>query len=279
MAMELASSFCFDLQIFVYHTKTVKTPKYSVTSDSGSTEQFEVSFHSQVIDFGYDSNADLHSSERDDSGNVGRGESGCVDMDTVHNKIHTGHAMELARFMPAIHSKIWSNLPRFLAIGYFLWLGFFLMHHYYNDHDFKVHSIASRFWYIIVSLLTRVGLALCFELCFLAFQEGCPAARAESDEAQLNVLESDTDRLSVNKQTEGCGIVALDLGARDGFENRLGRPRVKDIFQCDLETSDCPGIFMCGPSALTDMVKQKARKENSCFGGTRYALYEDPFEM
>jgi hypothetical protein len=56
------------------------------------------------------------------------------------------------------------------------------------------------------------------------------------------------------------------------------RPTCDEIFE-DARAAAEPGVFMCGPAALTRMVKEEAAKENSYLGLTRYCLYDEPYEM
>jgi hypothetical protein len=57
---------------------------------------------------------------------------------------------------------------------------------------------------------------------------------------------------------------------------REGRPTAQTFFE-DARRAAEPGIFMCGPTALTCMVKDEASKENSYLGLTRYCMCDEPY--
>jgi hypothetical protein len=68
------------------------------------------------------------------------------------------------------------------------------------------------------------------------------------------------------------------VSAQASLSRREGRPTADQLFE-DARRAAEPGIFMCGPTALTRMVKAEAAKENSYLGLTRYCLYDEPYEM
>jgi hypothetical protein len=47
----------------------------------------------------------------------------------------------------------------------------------------------------------------------------------------------------------------------------------------DTKLAEAPGIFMCRPVAMTEVIKKGACKENSPLELTHYCLYEEPFEI
>jgi ferredoxin-NADP reductase len=57
-----------------------------------------------------------------------------------------------------------------------------------------------------------------------------------------------------------------------------GRPSVDAILE-RAKQAHAPGIFACGPAAMTEAIKNEIAKENSPFGLTRYCFYDEPFEM
>ena len=58
----------------------------------------------------------------------------------------------------------------------------------------------------------------------------------------------------------------------------VGRPTVGTLL-ADASAASAPGIFLCGPVSLCDVVWKEVRKENSFLGLTRYCVYDEPFEM
>ncbi|CAB9506527.1 Ferric reduction oxidase [Seminavis robusta] len=188
-----------------------------------------------------------------------------VEVTEYASKSTDTHAMELHRFMPARHATVWRNVYAFLVVGGSLWLFFYIIFYYYNGYEITVHEFYDRLWPLILCLMASIVLALVFEgvslaSCFLGNVNANEDSRAESSDshAYLPVDEEHSDDVLI--------------------EHRGGRPDIRDIF-ADPQRAECPGIFMCGPPAMTEKVRAEANKENSIFGLTRYALYEDPFEM
>lgn len=59
----------------------------------------------------------------------------------------------------------------------------------------------------------------------------------------------------------------------------VGRPDVINDILIEANTASAPGIFMCGPTSMMTSIRQEAKKDDSIYGFTRYAFYEEAFEM
>jgi hypothetical protein len=57
-----------------------------------------------------------------------------------------------------------------------------------------------------------------------------------------------------------------------------GRPTGEKVLAA-AESSEAPGIFMCGPVPMINMIRNETNKQNSWLGLTRFCLYEEPFEF
>jgi predicted ferric reductase len=266
----------FELQIVVYRTgsATEATKDETLAKIDPPTPVLGVE---EVTDFDAETNSKESSTSLPDGadGETDSKESSSaspsgkhVDSPTVDKKLGSaaqkGHAMEHHRFMPAIHSGIVANLPHAVMMGLSLLFGMVLVNHFVDTFQFKTvyhySGPVSTFFYILVSL----GLAVIFEAVYFYAGKYFPEAKPYKYTTSQWKPES-----NVNEVTK--------LSTMSTIEYRSGRPSAPDVFDL-LEDATCPGIFMCGPVGLTDMVKKYARIENSV-GLTRYALYEEPFEM
>lgn len=173
------------------------------------------------------------------------------------------HLMELHHFMPAKHSRVLENLPCFLALGGSMWIFFYIIFYFYRSYEVRAHEGADRLWPVFVCILVSIGLSVFFE--------GCPL--------MAKLLKKDG---SVNPEPCKCRPEYLPVDDENGsavvIDYRQGRANMCEIFEF-ADKAECPAIFMCGPPAMTKLVREKARQENSVFGLTRFVIYEDPFEM
>jgi predicted ferric reductase len=199
---------------------------------------------------------------------------GCLTMSTktdskqevikVVHYVTPTHSFETSRFMPAKHSRVWQNLPAFVAVGGSMWLFFYIIFYYYHGYEVYVHENYDRLWSLIVCFLTSIGLGVVFEVCALFVRKYWPTLGAQVQPHQ----EDPSEYIPVDEETRDALVI----------HNLNERPFIPEIVQAAGQ-AECPGIFMCGPSGMTKLVKEEVAKENSIFGLTRYAVYEDPFEM
>jgi len=275
-----ADAMDFDFDCIVYHTSTKRHPNKPDPLDPHAHEAAEESHPMDTtflseISFddgkGMEVAADYKKRPRkdhDDDGVPRKILRACdhvveVTGEATDNSIT--HSMELARLMPSRHDRVWRNIPAFVAVGGSLWLLFYIIFNYYNDYEIKVHEFYDRLGPLILCVLAATLLSLGFEFCALVspifWQDNNPPASRRKATAAYLSIDAET--------THNADAV---------IEHRDGRPTVAEIF-AEPQRAVCPGIFMCGPPSMTKQVRDKANGENSVFGLTRYALYEDPFEM
>jgi hypothetical protein len=185
------------------------------------------------------------------------------------------HPLELARMIPRRFSNpIW-NIPLFISYSFAVWFGFWFLFTQDNFDSESYYNLSRMTWVTIYGLLMYAGFGVVVEAFVLTLREYWPKPSVDSfniiysravpskTEKDLNDIEIDTD-----DYPKKCGNLVY----------RNGRPTEVQIFE-DASQAVEPGIFMCGPTSLIQMVKQEASKENSIFGFTRYCLYDEPYEM
>ena len=179
--------------------------------------------------------------------------------------------MELARMMPGRYSNIKWNVPLCLAISVPSWLMFWYVYRsYVSSEQMSYYDFAQVTWVTIYSALAFVAFAVLVEGSVLVFRKYWPEPRL--DDFEVDVFASQSKRegaVPVVKATDTSTVT---------LEFLTGRPPPGTLME-GARQSQAPGIFMCGPVALIQGVRSEAAKENSRFGLTRYALYDEPFEM
>jgi predicted ferric reductase len=191
------------------------------------------------------------------------------------------HPFELARMMPRRFSNpIW-NIPLFISFSFAVWFGFWFLFTRDNIETQSYYDLSSMTWVTIYGILFYVGFGIVVEATVLALRKYWPKQSVDSfkvlyspavpsktgkdqDNQDMNDIEIDTDNFQPKKNVT--------------LVHRSGRPTEVQIFE-DARNAVEPGIFMCGPTPLIQMVKKEASKENSIFGLTRYCLYDEPYEM
>ena len=255
-SMKLAAdSMSFDLEIIIHQTGKSKTLDPDIRRESSDELKETKELSSMNKSFGTDPTENSQV-ERKSSASSADAEDEVPADDT------RGHTMELGRFMPARYTKIWHNIPTLVAVGGSMWLFFYIIWYYYDVYDFVVHENLARTWGLAVCFLSAIGLGIFFEGSALVAARKL-AANASPQKSFETAEYAPTETLEVGSPT---------------FEYRAGRPNVQELFRGASE-SEYPAIFMCGPVAMTAMVKGEARKRNSIFGFTGMSLYEEPFEM
>lgn len=176
-----------------------------------------------------------------------------------------GHVMELGRMMPGRYSNIKWNVPLCIAISVPSWLMFwYVFTSYERPEQMSYYDLVQLTWVTIYSGLAFAAFAVLVEGSVLLFRKYWPEPRLDNYEV---------DEFASKK--EGAFVQATDTVT---LEFKTGRPPVGALFE-GARQSVAPGIFMCGPVGMTHGVRREAEKENSRFGLTRYALYDEPFEM
>jgi hypothetical protein len=119
------------------------------------------------------------------------------------------------------------------------------------------------------------------EACVLAFRTYWPQPQPDSFEVVM-AGKKVVDSSGSSGSDDDDDVVKVEDGRLPNDKVTLvyreGRPTMDQIFE-DARRAAAPGIFMCGPTALTRTVKAEASKENSFLGLTRYCLYDEPYEM
>lgn len=257
----LASGYgqVIDFSVVIYHTTAATEIKQLEESDS------EVRDDDQDIDTEEDISQNI-----DDILDKPPRKNDQEDESTTPHAFSVGHDMEPSRFMPALYSKILQNVPQFFFMSSSLWIGLVVCAHYMSNGHFKILHWVSAIWSILVYLMISVALFIFSEVFFLLWaKRGPPEGNEANSTTQVDKVNV-AGRQKLNDNESGVALVVI--------EHRYSRPTATDIFS-GLNTSECPGIFMCGPPGLTQMVREETAKENSHFGLTRYAVYEEPFEL
>lgn len=198
-----------------------------------------------------------------------------------------GHPMELARMLPARYSKIKWNVPYFLAFSFTVCITFYVFFTTYMLEDTSLAQMSASTWVLLLVLLSHVVIAFAIEALCLHGSNYWPAPRPDEysivgDTVELEMQgategfhENDTSTIDTSSMfqygstSDTSSMFVLQYGSR---------PISADIF-ADAQLASAPGIFMCGPQALVGMVRKEAAKQNSELFLTRYALYEEVFDM
>jgi hypothetical protein len=189
--------------------------------------------------------------------------------------VDRAHSMELARMLPARYLHVVWNIPYFLAFSGALWLGFHLMFFPFNWAGPSLASMSKQTWITALVIVYFVALAIIIEAIVLLFRKRWPSPRPDDYEVEVAAVASG-DNNEVDAEANGVENKVADVSGC--FAVQEGRFGPEDVF-ADARTAYAPGIFLCGPIPMVAMVRAEARKENSLLGLTRYALYEEAFEM
>jgi predicted ferric reductase len=183
-----------------------------------------------------------------------------------------GIKMEVARMMPGRFSVVWWNVPAFLAFSFMIWFGFRNIFLYSTDRDPDFNTNYVRPLGTFIVLVTAVVVGMIMEGSVLCLRKYWPSPKVDTfapvrtyDET---MEDSATDEM-VCVESSPAGIV---------LNHFAGRPSVDAILE-RAKHAHAPGIFACGPTAMTEAIKNEIAKENSPFGLTRYCFYDEPFEM
>lgn len=199
--------------------------------------------------------------------------------DAKESIVSGGKPMSLAHMMPARSLRMQDNVPMFLVFSLMLWLSFVIMFKWYQFRDYTTNATGERLWGFFIGVVAIVYIAVLFELGMYCFENAFPPARADSFDVESSRGRDREKHL--NGETGAADGATKTKNAKESgirLERSAGRPHPSEYLQ-SARMAECPGLFFCGPVALTEDLKHEARKENSLFGKTRYCLYEEPFEM
>lgn len=189
--------------------------------------------------------------------------------------VDRAHSMELARMLPARYLHVVWNIPYFLAFSGALWLGFHLMFFPFNWAGPSLASMSKQTWITALVVVYFVAVAIIIEAIVLLFRKRWPSPRPDDYEVEVAAVASG-DNSEVDTEANGVENKVADVSGC--FAVQEGRFGPEDVF-ADARAAYAPGIFLCGPIPMVAMVRAEARKENSLLGLTRYALYEEAYEM
>ena len=192
-----------------------------------------------------------------------------------------GHAMEVARMMPARHSNIVSNLPLYLVMTGSTWLGFHIMfatYDYYPNSHYNEKSEQVWVTLLLISFYIVVGLTIegvSYVIRTNGMDCSCDNVNCQNT---MNTggatvpYQCQIDSMDVDKCTESIDVYY------NIFEEYYSRPNEEE-YLLDAQTSSTPAIFLCAPVPMAESVQQAVQKENSSLLLTRYVVYEESFVM
>ena len=184
-----------------------------------------------------------------------------------------GHPLELARMLTRRYSNpIW-NIPFFVFFSGANFFGLWYLFSENPDRPSSYYELSKPTWVTLYAVLIYVAFGVLAEACILGLRKYWPQPSLDQFEivSVRSIHEND-------KVVDDESLFSSDKNNCVTFVYRNGRPSCDQLFD-DARKAAEPGIFMCGPSALTNMVKAEASKENSYLGLTRYCVYDEPYEM
>jgi hypothetical protein len=189
-----------------------------------------------------------------------------------------GAPMELGRMMASRYKNSWRNIPVFLAfsIPVFCMWAFLVETHDINQYE-NFEQMASSALFVIAAVAFFFVIAVFVEFAVLHFGKFWPKEKLDDFEIYqpipegYNIVESDVEAYIFTWTTDYTSEFS-------SFSISHGRPEGNSVM-ATARASLAPGIFMCGPVTMVEMVKKETNKENSWFGKTRYCIYNEEFEM
>jgi Ferric reductase like transmembrane component/Ferric reductase NAD binding domain len=179
------------------------------------------------------------------------------------------HPLELARMIPGrFSSPIW-NIPLFVSFSFAIWFGFWF---FFTQDNFEVESyynLSRMTWVTIYGVLMYIGFGIVIEVTVLGLRNYWPKPSFDSFNVVYSRALPSKTGTDQGKDLKDVEIDTDDYCPKKNINliYRNGRPTEVQIFE-DAKKAIEPGIFMCGPTLLTQMVKKEASKENSIFGLT-----------
>jgi predicted ferric reductase len=198
-----------------------------------------------------------------------------------------GHPFELARMLPGRYSSWLWNIPYFLGFSASTWLVYWFVFSQQSHNAYSYFDLSKMTWTVIYVVLMYAAFGFVVEATVLGLRKYWPQPRAETCgtsapcDGEAPSLEDDkTSTLGINPTEDASAVVQI---TPESSKEKLIvyhdlRPTADQILE-DARQASSPGIFMFGPTSLTDMVKNEASRENSYLGLTRFCLYEEPYEM
>jgi hypothetical protein len=189
------------------------------------------------------------------------------------NSIDAEHAMELGRMMPARFSRMIWNVPYFAVFTISVWIGFYLMFDAYDSVEFGTYRDYSKQAYVTMFVIPFfVGVGLVTECFALMLRKYWPVS-SNNYTTPTSTFEDQTGEWIVQSNENAAAVF------NDSVQYIVGRPNSGDML-ADASCASAPGLFVCGPPGMVQALRLAASVENSpCSFLTRYAIYEESFEM
>eukprot|EP00804_Cyclotella_cryptica_P026691 CCRYP_007934-RA/>CCRYP_007934-RA protein AED:0.12 eAED:0.12 QI:343/1/1/1/0.5/0.33/3/245/827 len=265
------------LEIVIYCTQKVEEALKEDVSASGTALSFTTHLnddtgHSSAFDIPASSDAS-HSSKLSVSVS-----SSILDADAevaealskmTESRSCTSFPMEVARMMPGRFRNILFNLPLFVFFSGALWAGFaiiFETYHLHESEELNFKRMASPAFFTLLLPIFYFFAGFCIEGAVLFLHKRWPSEHADDFEVVRHDARSDEAAMQES------------VAEFSTFELVSGRPTAEQLLRTAKE-HEAPGVFMCGPVQMIDMVGRETRKENSWLGRTRFCVYEEPFEF
>jgi predicted ferric reductase len=178
--------------------------------------------------------------------------------------------MEVARMMPSRFKNISFNLPLFISFSGTLWAGFAIIfetyHIHRNEEESNFKRMSSPAFFALLLPVFYLVAGFCIEGSVLLLRKFWPSEHLDDFELVQNHASSDETEMRESL----CESTTIEM--------IRGRPTAEQMLTTARE-HEAPGIFMCGPVQMIDMVRRETSKENSWLGRTRFCLYEESFEF
>lgn len=191
------------------------------------------------------------------------------DVMSAQNK---GFAMELARMMPGRYGQVWRNVPLFLALTFLIWIGQWIYFHFdVIKNEQQLYNIVEGAWISSVTwIFVSIAISIVIEGVVLNFRSHWPAP--EPEQYYISCARDEEDRI------DKVSVVKPGSTNDMMYHEHTGRPDPSMLLDEARRQATAPGLFLCGPVAMTEALKKEARNEDSwCL--TRFVVYEELFEM
>jgi ferredoxin-NADP reductase len=179
-----------------------------------------------------------------------------------------GFPMEVGRLMAGRFSRLYFNIPGFVALNVAIWCGHAIIYetyHWNESQNFKQMSATAFMTLVMTAMFGVFGVIA--EAMVLYFRPHWPTPTFDNFVIYLPVADN-----------ENGGKWNLGESEFTSFKIVCDRPTGVGVLKAARE-AEAPGIFTCGPAQMMDMVRHETNKENSWLGITRFCLYDEPFEF
>jgi len=185
-----------------------------------------------------------------------------VTSNSSQETLRTGRAMVPAYFAP--HTTVWQNIPSFLLHSFISWYSLRVCWQLYIIDDDLIYDRTNHIW-VSVGLAVVSSLLLILVLELIAW-----------------VQKKVTTDPSTFRMVTLPGTPPDYMGAAVPVDHQYGRPNMGALMEEVMETSENPGVFMCGPEILLQTVRDAWGEvhllEMRAREG-RGAIYEETFEL